>query len=218
MRRVVLAALILAAGIAVAAPAQAHRVRVRAPTQNEVSLAQIRYAVPHGARPAMRLKLAGPTGAEFVAAALPRTQPKHALVALVAIVTSGPSTADPAQIVLSTRPSRRLSAPRMSEAMNVLGPQQAVTSPACALGPLTVGDLRLALHAGTPPSGYGARSTIAQALAAACGRPVEPAFRLAVSPPPMEPLPPKPPGCPPCRPLPTRIVCPQETPPVICPA
>jgi hypothetical protein len=218
MRRVVLAALIAVVAVAVAAPAQAHRVRVRAPAQNEVSLAQIRYAVPHGPRPAIRLKLAGPTGAEYVAAALPRKQPKHALVALVAIVTRG-SNVDPAQILLSTRPSRHLSAPRTSEAMNVLGPQQTVTSPACALGPLAVGDLRLALHAGTPPpSGYGARSTIAQALAAACGRPVDQAFRLAVAPPPMEPVPPKPPGCPPCRPLPTRIVCPQETPPVICPA
>ena len=42
--------------------------------------------------------------------------------------------------------------------------------PACALGPLAVSDLRFALRAGTPPPGFGARSTIAQALAAACGR------------------------------------------------
>jgi hypothetical protein len=212
-----LAALVVVAVLAPSA-AQAHRVHVRAPAQNEVALAQIRYAVPHGPRPAIGLKLAGPTGAEYVAAALPRKQPKHALVALVAIVTRGHSTADPAQILFSTRPSRRLGAPRTSEAMNLLGAQQAITSPACALGPLTAGDLRLALHAGAPPSGYGARSTIAQAVAAACGRPVDPAFRQAVGPFPTEPAPPNPPGCPPCRPLPLRSVCPQESPPAICPA
>src|SRR5919204_747640 len=143
MRRAALAALV----VAVVAPsaAQAHRVRVRAPAHNEVSLAQIRYAVPHGPRPAMRLKLAGPIGADYVAAALPRKQPRHALVALVAIVTHGASAADPTQILLSTSPTRPLNAPRTSEAMNVLGAQQPTRSPARSLGPLTVGDLRLGL-------------------------------------------------------------------------
>ena len=216
MRRAALAALV----VAVMAPsaAQAHRVRVRAPAHNEVSLAQIRYAVPHGPRPAMRLKLAGPIGADYVAAALPRKQPRHALVALVAIVTHGAGAADPTQILLSTSPTRSLNAPRASEAMNVLGAQRPTRSLACSLGPLTVGDLRLALHAGTPPSRYGARSTIAQALAAACGRPVDPAFRLAVAAPPVQPEPPS--KCPPCRPIPRGgpdIVCPEQTPPIICP-
>jgi hypothetical protein len=218
MRRAALAALVVA--VVAPSPAQAHRVRVRAPAQFQVTLAQIRYAVPHGPRPALRLALAGPNGLDYVAAALPRHQPRHALVALVAIVNRRPQgslAADVSEIPLTTRPSRKLSAPRISTAMDVLAAHSATTSAACALGPLTVGDLRFALRAGTPPTSYGARSTIVQALAAACGRPVAPAFRLAVQPPATEP--PLPPQCPPCRPLPLRIVCPQETPPpAICPA
>jgi hypothetical protein len=218
MRRAALAALV----VAVAAPstAQAHRVRVQAPAQFEVALAQVRYAVPQGPRPALRLALAGPTGLDYVAAALPRHQPRHALVALVAIVNRRPRGSlapDLADILLSTRPSRRLSTPRISDAMNVLGAQPAAKPPACALGPLAVGAMRFALRAGSPPPGYGARSTIVQALNAACGRPVDPTFRLAVAPPPAQP---KPPICPPCRPIERgqpRIVCPLETPPAVCP-
>lgn len=215
MRRAALTALVVA--IAAPAPAQAHRVPVRAPAQFEVTVAQIRYAVAHGPRPALRLALAGPTGLDYVAAALPRHQPRRALVALVAIVNRRPrgsQAPDLAQIVLRTRLSRTLAAPRISEAMNVLAGKPAIAPSACALGPLTVGDMRFALRAGTPPQGYGARATIAQALAAACGRPVEPAFRLAVAPPAIEPPPPCPP---PCRPIEPRIVCPLETPPGICP-
>jgi hypothetical protein len=216
MRRAALAALVVAIAAAPAS-AQAHRVRVRAPAQFEVTLAQIRYAVPHGPRPALRLALAGPTGLDYVAAALPRHQPRHALVALVAIVNRRPrgsQAADLAQILLRTRPSQTLAAPRVSEAMNVLAAAPATAPPACALGPMTVGALRFALRAGTPPQGYGARATIVQALDAACGRPVEPAFRLAVAPPAVQP----PPICPPpCRPIGPRIVCPLETPPGVCP-
>jgi hypothetical protein len=218
MRRAALAALI----VAVVAPttAHAHRVRVKAPAQFQVTLAQIRYAVPHGPRPALRLAMAGPAGTDYVAAALPRHQPRHALVALVAIVNRRPSGSllpDPSQILLSTRPSHALKAPRTSVATNVLAIHAATTSPACALGPLGVSDLRFAMRAGAPPPGFGARSTIAQALAAACGRAVDPAFRQAVAP--AEPIAPKPPpGCPPCGPSPPRIVCPVTPPPGICPA
>jgi hypothetical protein len=216
MRRAALAALI----VAVVAPttAQAHRVHVRAPAQFEVSLAQIRYAVPHGPRPALHLRLAGPNGLDYVAAALPRHQPRRALVALVAVVNRRPRgtlTPDLADVLLSARPSRRLRAPRVSTAMHVLASRPAITSPACSLGPLGVADLRFAMRAGDPPPGFGARSTIAQALAAACGRPVDPAFRQAVGQSPVQPLPP--PKCPPCGPLPLRIVCPQSLPPAVCP-
>jgi hypothetical protein len=216
MRRAVLAALLVS--VAAPAPAGAHRVPVRTPAQFEVTVAQIRYAVPHGSRPALRLALGGPTGLNYLAAALPRHQPRHALVALVAIVNRRPRgslAADLAQVVLRTRPTRALGAPRISQAMNVLTAKPASTPPACALGPLAVGDLRFALRAGSPPPGFGARATIAQALAAACGRPVDPAFRQAVAPP-ASPTPP--PQCPPpCRPIDPRVVCPLETPPAICP-
>jgi hypothetical protein len=218
MRRAALAALVVA--VVAPSPAQAHRVRVRGPAQFEVTLAQIRYAVPHGPRPALHVALAGPNGLDYVAAALPRTQPRRALVALVAVVNRRPQGSlapDLASIPLTTRPSRKLGAPRMSNAPNVLAAKPTRPPAACALGPLTVAGLRFAMRAGTPPAGFGARATIVQALAAACGRTVDPAFKLAVAAPQTPPSPPSPPQCPPCRPLPIRSVCPQEQPPVICP-
>jgi hypothetical protein len=223
MRRAALSALVAISVVAVVAPAQAHRVRVKAPAQYQVSLAQIRYAVPHGARPALRLKLASSAGADYVAAALPRKQPRRAVLALVAIVTHGANPTDPSQIVFSTNPSHRLAAPRMSEASDVLAAAPAAKPSACSLGPIQASGLRLALHSGIAPKGFGARATIAQALAAACGRAVDPAFKAAVAAPTGQPVPtPIPPGkCPPCRPIEPsqpRIVCPLATPPpAICP-
>src|SRR3954447_2956303 len=143
MRRVMLAALVVS--LAAPAAAQAHRIRLTAPAQFDVSIAQVRYAVPHGPRPALRLALAGPTGLNYVAAALPRHQPRHAVVALVAIVNRRPRgslAADLGQVVLRPRPTRALGAPRTSQALNVLTAKPATTPPACALGPLAVGDLR----------------------------------------------------------------------------
>jgi hypothetical protein len=215
MRRVLLAALVIS--LAVPAVAEAHRVRLGAPAQFDVALAQIRYAVPHGPRPALHVAPAGPTGLDYVAVALPRHQPPRALVALVAVVNRRPrgsQAPDLAEILLGTRLSRAMRAPAITEATNVLGAQPASAPPACALGPLAAGDLSFAVRAGAPPPGFGARATIAQALAAACGRPVEPTFRSAVAPPPDE-LPPPPPCPPPCGP-PPRIVCPPPT-EIFCP-
>jgi hypothetical protein len=219
MRRAALSALVAISTVAVVAPAQAHRVRVKAPAQYQVSLAQIRYAVPHGARPALRLKLASTAGADYVAAALPRKQPRHAVLALVAIVTHAATPTDPTHIVFSTNPSHRLSAPHMSEASDVLAATPAAKPSACSLGPMKTSGLRIALHSGIAPKGFGARATIAQALAAACGRAVDPAFKAAVAAPTAAPVPPEmPPGCPPCRPAPYRIVCPlAPPPPAVCP-
>jgi hypothetical protein len=215
MRRAALAALV----VALAAPevAQARRVTLQPPARFDVALAQIRYAVPHGPRPALRL-VPGPTGTNYVAAALPRRQPRHALVALVAVVNRAPrGTLLPGvdRIVLSALPSRALAAPTVSEAMNVLAAAPATPPPACALGPLAVADLLLAAHAGAPPPGFSARATVAQALAAACGRPVVPAFRAAVgeSQPRVRKCPP------PCLPAERAdtIMCPLAIPPGICP-
>ena len=218
MRRVLLAALVVS--LAVPAAAGAHRVRVAAPAQFDVALAQIRYSVPHGQRPALHVALAGPTALDYVAVALPRHQPRRALVALVAVVNRRPRGSlapDVAQIVLGTRLSRAMRAPAVTEATNVLGAAPASGPPACALGSLAVGDLRFAVRAGAPPPGFAARSTIAQALAAACGRPVDPAFRVAVAPAfTPTPLPHPKPCPPPCRPIEPRIVCP-EPPQIVCP-
>jgi hypothetical protein len=220
MRRVLLAALVIS--LAAPAAAQAHRIRVAAPAQFDVSVAQVRYAVPHGPRPALRLALAGPTGLDYVAVALPRHQPRHAVVALVAVVNrrpSGSQAADLSQVLLRTRPSRAVRAPTVTQSTDVLARRPATVPAACALGPLAVSDLRVALRAGTPPPGFGVRSTIVQALAAACGRATEPSFLEAVAPPAVPPPSPLPAPCPPCRPPPgaqPRIVCPVPA-PGICP-
>ena len=220
MRRVLLAVLI--SSLLVPAAAQAHRVSLAGPAQFDVAVAQVRYAVPHGPRPALRLELAGPTGLDYVAIALPRHQPRHAVIALVAVVNrrpQGSQALDPAHVLLTTRPSRAMRVPTVTQATNVLAAAPAGAPAACALGALTVSDLRFALRTGTPPPGFGARSTIAQALNAACGRPVDAAFRTAVGPPALPAPSPKPTPCPPCPPLPPgqmRIVCPVPT-PAVCP-
>jgi hypothetical protein len=214
MRRVLLAALVVS--LASPAAAQAHRVRLSAPAQFDVTLAQVRYAVPHGPRPALKVTLAGPTGLDYVAVALPRHQPRHALVALVAVVNRRPrgsQAPDLGSILLGTRPSRSMSAPVVSQARNVLAGAPAKAPAACALGALGVADLRFALRGGSAPPGFSARATIAQALAAACGRPVDPAFRQAVAPPLQAvPLPPPRKPCPP--PCPTS---PRAVPSIVCP-
>ncbi len=220
MRRVLLAA--LAISLAVPAAAAGHRVRVAAPAQFDVTVAQVRYAVPHGPRPALRLALDGPTGLDYVAVALPRKQPRHAVVALVAVVNRRPRGAqspDLAQILLRTRPTRTMPAPTISAARDVLGAPPAKRPSACGLGALRAGDLRFVLRAGDPPPGFGARSTIVEALDAACGRAVDPAFRNAVAPPISGPTPLPPPSCPPCPgpPYKPRIVCPVPAAPTICP-
>jgi hypothetical protein len=222
MRRVVLAALVVS--LAAPAAAQAPRVPLNAPAQFDVAFAQVRYAVPHGPRPALKVSLAGPTGLDYVAVALPRHQPRGALVALVAVVNRRPrgsQAPDLAQIVLGTRPSGSMRPPVVSEAMNVLAGAPAKAPSACALGALGVADLRFARRGGSPPPGFGARSTVVQALAAACGRPLDPAFRQAVAPPAPQPppFPPPPPCPPPCPPPPyassPRVICP--TPRILCP-
>jgi len=221
MRRVLLAALVVS--LASPAAAQAHRVSVRAPAQFDVALAQVRYSVPHGRRAALKVALAGPVGLDYVAVALPRHQPRHALVALVAVVNRRPrgsQAPDLARVLLGTRPSRSMRAPVVSEALHVLAGAPARAPAACGLGPLVVADLRFALRGGGAPPGFGARSSIVQALAAACGRPVDPAFRAAVAPS-LQPVPPPPPlkPCPPpCVPGPGTVpdsVCPPPT--AICP-
>jgi len=218
MRRVLLAALVVS--LATPAAAEAHRVSLSGPAQFDVAVAQVRYAAPHGPRPALKLALAGPTGLDYVAVALPRHQPRRALVALVAVVNRRPrgsQAPDIARILLGIEPSRAMRAPVVSEAANVLRAPPTAAPPACALGALAVGDLRFAMRAGAPPPGFAARSTIAQALAAVCGRPVDPAFRTAVAPPAPAPLPkPCPPPCPP-TPMQPRIVCPMPAALVICP-
>jgi len=218
MRRVLLAALVVS--LAAPAAAQAHRVSLSGPAQFDVAVAQVRYSVPHGPRPALKLALAGPNGLDYVAVALPRHQPRRSLLALVAVVNRRPrgsQAPDVARIALAISPSRAMRPPVVSQAANVLGAPPSAAPPACALGPLAVGDLRFAMRAGAPPPGFGARSTIAQALAAACGRPVDPAFRTAVAPPASPapaPLPkPCPPPCPTAQP---RIICPTPA-PEVCP-
>jgi hypothetical protein len=222
MSRVPFAA--LAVALALPGGAHAHRVRVTAPAQFDVAVAQVRYAVPHGPRAGLKVALAAPAGLDYVAVALPRHQPRRALVALVAVVNrrpQGSAAPDVGRIALSLRPARATHPPKVSQATNVLYAAPATTPALCAVGPLTAGDLRFALRAGAPPQGFGARSTIAQVLAAACGRQVDPAFRAAVAPPALPgPPKPEPTPCPPCPRYPPagpRIICPAAAPPAACP-
>jgi hypothetical protein len=219
MRRVLLAALVVS--LASPAAGHAHRVRVPAPAQFDVALAQVRYAVPQGRRPALKVALAGAIGLDYVAVALPRHRPRRALVALVAVVNRRPRGSvapDLAHILLSTRPSPSMRAPAVSAATNGLAGAPARAPAACGLGALGVAGLRFAVRGGSPPPGFGARATIVQALAAACARPVDPAFRTAVAaplqaPPTSPPLKPCPPPCPPPpRTIPSIVCLPPRAP------
>lgn len=213
MRRAALAGLL--AAIALPSVAHAHRVRVTVPAVGDVTLAEIHYAAP-AHRPGLHLALAGPIGAQYVAAAALRHQPRGALVVLVAVVNRraiGATPVIPQAIDLRTRLTRPAKAPKTSQSVDVLAKPPAPPPPACALGALDAGALRVALHTGTAPSGFGVRSTVVQALAAACGRAVAPTFRTGIAP----PVPPVPKCPPPCGPQP-YIICPGPAAPrLICP-
>ena len=170
------------------------------------TLAQVRYAVPHGPRPALqrgarrahrarlrRGRAPAPPAAPRARRARRRGQPPPARLA------GARPGADPAGDAPLAAPCAPPSSPRRRTSSR--GARRSAPA-ACALGALAVGDLRFALRGGAPPPGFGARATIAQALAAACGRPVDPAFRRPSrrrQPVPL-PLPPSP--CPPCPPTP----------------
>ena len=205
---------------------QAHRV-TRSPRRPSSTSASPRCATPcptaRGRRCASRSPV--PTGLDYVAVALPRHQPEHALVALVAVVNRRPrgsQAPDLAQIAARARGRRAPCARPRSRRRRTSSPRRRPAPRRRArLGALSVSDLRFALRAGAPPPGFGARSTIAQALNAACGRPVDTAFRAAVAPPALPAPSPKPHPVPAVPAAPAaasrRHRVPASPPPAVCP-
>jgi hypothetical protein len=202
---------------------RAWRVHVTAPAQFDLTIARLRYRVPVGAdRPRLVVKPVGPTGLNFLAVARPVSQPRGGLVALVVVVNRRPrgSLAPDLQgIDLTTRLSRVVRRPQLSEVVNLYGaaPHEHTTVRALCSVPgsrrLGPGDLRLLTRAGAPPPGFNARATVVQAFQTACGRPVDRRFRAAVQQvQPTPPAPPPPPSPCPCQPRP-GISCPDAPPP-----
>src|SRR5207247_8568873 len=111
--------------------------------------------------------LAGPNGLAYAAAALPVRQSRASLTALVAVVNRRPQGSlapDLASIPLAARLSAPLARPRVTIAVNVLARGRGAVCGAKASGAMGRGDLRRALGAGSPPPGFGARDTVAQAF------------------------------------------------------
>ena len=179
-------------------------VSVRPPAQFDVAVAQVRFHVPGGTRrPALHMRMAGPNGLDYVAAATPVRQPKGSLIALVAVVNRRPQgslAGDLVAVRVSARLSAALGSPRVAVATNVLSGGRGAVCAAKASGAMAAASLLGLLAAGSPPPGFGSRETVAQAFNAACGRPVSQAFRAAVAAPAPVLVRPPAPKCPPCRP------------------
>jgi hypothetical protein len=232
---ILICALALAAALpATAAAPKARRawsLSVRSPGQLDLTVARVRFALPPGTRrPGLRIALAGPNGLDFVAAAKLRRQPPHALVALVVVSNRRPRGSlapDLAAVRLGARVGRALRRPTLVQDVSVYGRPARAPGGLCATpakGALRASGLTLLLSAGSPPRGFTATDSVAQAFDAACGRPANPAFRGAVDPPPGPQPQPQPPGCNPCPPCPSypcpasmRIACPAPEPGTICP-
>ena len=88
MRRVLLAALVVS--LAVPAAAQAHRIRLAAPAQFDVSLAQVRYAVPRGRGRRCASRSPGRPAWTTWPSRCRATSPSTRVVALVAVVNRRP--------------------------------------------------------------------------------------------------------------------------------
>ena len=213
--------LVVIPGAALASARQrAWSVSARAPAQFDVALTQLRFHVPAGTRrPVLHLRLAGPNGLDYVAAAEPIHQAKGSLIALVAVVNRRPRGSlapDLASIRASARLSNALGRPRVTVATNVLSGGRGAVCSAQATGSMAAGSLRRLLAAGSPPPGFGARDTVAQAFDAACSRPVSHAFRAAVGTPAPVLVGPPGPKCPPCPPPPRDAGRPRPVCPVSC--
>jgi hypothetical protein len=208
------------------------------PAQFEMTVGQVRFTVPHDrSRPSLKLSRTASLGADYLATAMPRHQPRGVLVALVLVVNrrpAGSAAADLAQVDLRATLSHALDAPRVGQLADVYTTAKAPPRSLCALqakGAMASSSLRPLLHGGGAVPGFGTRAAVAQGFDQVCGRPVDPAFTAAVHPPAPTPtsttptpLPPPrlPPRCPPCGPATqssTRIACPltPSRPVVICP-
>jgi hypothetical protein len=175
------------------------RESVRAPAQFDLSLAQVRFvAPPRAARsvisPArlassIRLALRGPTGLDYVAAAVTRFTVSGRPRALVLVVNRRPRGSlapDLARIDLTLTAAKRLGAPVVSQVSDPLTRVSIVLTAALCRLPtrgtaLAAGELRLVLSRGVALNGFTPEAAIAQAYNVVCGRPYNPTFKQAVA-------------------------------------
>jgi hypothetical protein len=168
-----------------------------APAQFDLSLAEVRFGPPARgprARPspgvgAIRIALRGPTGLDYVAAAVTRSgvSGPRALVLVVNRRPRGSLAPDVARIGLTVTVARRLGAAVVSQVSDPFTRLRIGLTPAlCDLptrgAALVAGEIRSMLSRGVALTGFSATAAIAQAYDVVCRRPYEQAFRQAVSP------------------------------------
>ena len=173
--------------------------RVTAPSQFDLSLAEVRFGAPTPvARPgargsqasgAMRLALSGPTGLDYVAAAVTRSALHGRPRALVLVVNRRPRGSlapDLAGIGLAVIASRSLGPPVVLALANPFTRPSAGPIPSLCNLPthgvsLAPGDLRSVIRPGSALGAFSVEAAIAQAYDVVCRRPYDPAFRQAVT-------------------------------------
>jgi hypothetical protein len=180
-------------------PSRAWKVRVTAPGQFDLALAEVRFGAPGpvarpGARGSlstapMRIALSGPTGLDYVAAAVTRSALHGRPRALVLVVNRRPRGSlapDLARIGLAVTAARSLGPPVVLQLADPFTHPPAGTVPALCNLPthgvsLAPGDLRSVLSRGTALAPFSVEVAIAQAYDVVCRRPYDPAFRQAVT-------------------------------------
>jgi hypothetical protein len=179
----------------------AWRVEVTGPSQSDFTLVRAEFRLSrHVVFPHVALLGASPgqSGLDAVIAGRARSRSRRRLVAYLLAVNRRPagSLAPDLASVPVTLIGRRLGrAPALDERANAFAASgTARPSRMCRDGAPTF----VIRAQGGPAFGYPPDQALVQALDAACGRPVDPAFVAAVAPQP-QPSPPPPP-CPPCDP------------------
>jgi hypothetical protein len=180
-------------------PSRVWKVRVTTPAQFDLSLALVRFGSPgpvarpgaRGSSPAgsMRLALSGPTGLDYVAAAVTRLALHGRPRALVLVVNRRPRGSlapDLARIGLDVTAARSLGRPLVLQLANPFTRPSGGPIPALCNLPthgvsLAPGDLRSVLSRGTALGAFSVETAIAQAYDVVCRRPYDPAFRQAVT-------------------------------------
>lgn len=175
------------------------RESVRAPAQFDLSLAQVRFVAPlRAAGPApspaqlgrsIRLALRGPTGLNYVAAAVTRFTVSGRPRALVLVVNRRPRGSlvpDLARIDLTLTAAKHLGAPVVSQVSDPFTRVSIVLTTALCRLPtrgtaLVAGELRSVLSRGVALNGFTAEAAIAQAYNVICRRPYNQAFKQAVT-------------------------------------
>ncbi|HUB72906.1 MAG TPA: hypothetical protein VL979_02565 [Solirubrobacteraceae bacterium] len=154
----------------------------------ELTLAEVSFPGAARAAPsarALRMTVAGPFGADYLAAASLRAPPGGARRALVLLVDRATPLMDPVYVHVRVRSPRSLGSQRVAKAADAFAPARGTARRAlCGLTPrgVALGASRLAPIAarGTAVGGFDAAAAVAQAYDVACGLPRSAAFERAV--------------------------------------